>query len=84
MPSRLCVQSGPKVNAETQGRQDAKLPPYWPELNAQERIWNYTRKHATHNRYFDSPTELYRTLCSTFENVRRHPDQIRGLMQPFL
>jgi len=61
-----------------------QLPPYWPELNAQERIWNYTRKHATHNRYFDSPTELYRTLCSTFESVRRHPDQIRGLMQPFL
>jgi len=27
-------------------------PPYWPELNATERIWNYTRKHVTHNRFF--------------------------------
>jgi len=24
-----------------------QLPPYWPELNATERVWNYTRKHAT-------------------------------------
>src|SRR5438309_11713737 len=30
-----------------------QLPPYWPELNATERIWNYTRKHVTHNRFFE-------------------------------
>ena len=29
-----------------------QLPPYWPELNATERIWNYTRKHVTHNQFF--------------------------------
>lgn len=61
-----------------------QLPPYWPELNAQERIWNYTRKHTTHNRYFESPQELSRTLFRTFENMRRHPERISGLMQPFL
>lgn len=59
-------------------------PPYWPQLNAQERIWNYTRKHATHNRYFESPSALCQTLFRTFENVRRHPEQIKGLIQPFL
>lgn len=61
-----------------------QLPPYWPELNAQERIWNYTRKHATHNRYFGSPRELCRTLFRTFENVRHHPEEIQGLLRPFL
>lgn len=61
-----------------------QLPPYWPELNAQERIWNYTRKHATHNRYFQSPRELCQTLFRTFENVRRHPEEIQRLMLPFL
>jgi transposase len=60
-----------------------QLPPYWPELNAQERIWNYTRKHATHNRYFESPTELCRTLFRTFDKVRRHPEEIEGLLAPF-
>jgi transposase len=35
-----------------------QLPPYWPELNATERIWNYTRKHVTHNRFFERPQDL--------------------------
>jgi transposase len=60
-----------------------QLPPYWPELNAQERIWNYTRKHATHNRFFESPAELCGTLFRTFEKVRRHPKEIEGLLVPF-
>jgi len=41
------------------------LPRYWPELNATERIWNYTRKHATHNRYFETPDRLCHALFQT-------------------
>jgi transposase len=61
-----------------------QLPPYWPELNAQERIWNYTRKHATHNRFFESPAELRRTLFRTFDQVRRRPQEIAGLLAPYI
>jgi transposase len=32
-----------------------QLPRYWPELNAQEGIWKYTRKHVTDNRFFERP-----------------------------
>lgn len=60
-----------------------QLPPYWPELNAQERIWNYTRKHATHNRFFEQPRQLCRALFRTFEQVQRHPERIQGLLRPF-
>lgn len=60
------------------------LPPYWPELNATERVWQYTRKHATHNRFFESPQQLCRALFGTFRHVQRHPQDIRGLLQPFL
>ena len=60
-----------------------QLPPYWPELNAQERIWNYTRKQATHNRFFEQPRQLCRALFRTFDHVQRHPEQIQGLLQPF-
>ena len=60
-----------------------QLPPYWPALNATERIWNYTRKHATHNRFFETPEELQRVLFRTFENVRRHPEEIEGLLELF-
>ena len=60
-----------------------QLPRYWPELNATERIWNYTRKHATHNRFFETPEALRRVLFRTFEKVRSHPDEIEGLLDPF-
>jgi transposase len=59
------------------------LPRYWPELNATERIWNYTRKHATHNRYFERPQDLCRALFRTFRHVQRQPDEIENLMRPF-
>lgn len=60
-----------------------QLPPYWPELNATERVWNYTRKHATHNRFFEKPEHLCRVLFRTFNRVRRHPEEIEGLIRPF-
>ena len=28
------------------------LPPYSPELNPIERVWNLTRRQCLHNRYF--------------------------------
>lgn len=60
-----------------------QLPPYWPELNATERIWNYTRKHATHNRYFEQPGDLRRALFHTFRGIQRHPEEIAGLIRPY-
>ena len=35
-----------------------QLPPYSPELNPTERLWQYTRKNGTHDRYFASPGEF--------------------------
>jgi transposase len=60
------------------------LPPYWPELNATERIWLYTRRQATHNRYFDTPQELCDTLFATFARIQQAPQSILGLLRPFL
>ncbi len=60
-----------------------QLPPYWPELNATERIWNYTRKYVTHNRFFERPKDLCDALFSRFELVRNHPEEIEGLLRPF-
>lgn len=60
-----------------------QLPPYWPELNAAERIWQYTRNHATHNRYYDQPQQLCEALFRTFANIQRHPEEIENLIRPF-
>lgn len=59
------------------------LPKYSPELNAQERIWHYTRKEATHNRYFEKPADLTASLRATFDDMQRHPEKIEGLLAPF-
>jgi transposase len=61
-----------------------QLPPYCPELNATERIWNYTRKRATHNRYFEKPEHLCRCLFRTFARVQKRPEEIKNLVQPFI
>jgi transposase len=50
-----------------------QLPPCRPELNTTERIWNYARKHATHNRFFEKPNPLCRALFRTFDHVQCHP-----------
>ena len=59
------------------------LPPYWPELNAQEGIWKYTRKYVTHNRFYEHPEDLCGALFHRFDYVREHPEEIEGLLRPF-
>jgi hypothetical protein len=60
------------------------LPPYFPELNATERLWHYTRQHATHNRYYKTVDALHDSLEETFERMQSSPKEISGLMSPFL
>ena len=59
------------------------LPKYSPEFNAQERLWQYTRREATHNRYFANPSELRSSLVGTFADMKRHPEYLVGLLKPF-
>jgi len=51
------------------------LPPYSPDFNATERLWHYTRKESTHNRYFDRPAALCQLLFATFADMQRHPEK---------
>lgn len=60
------------------------LPPYSPEFNAAEPLWKYTRKVATHNRYFRSEDEIVETLTKTFRSIQQNPEQIKGYIRPFL
>ena len=60
------------------------LPKYSPELNAQERLWHYTRREATHNRFLETLAALCGSLFRTFANMQKHPERIQGLLTPFL
>ena len=59
------------------------LPPYSPECNPTERLWQHTRKNGTHNRYFASVTELFGTLSRVFGEMQACPDLIRPYLLPF-
>jgi len=60
-----------------------QLPPYSPEFNAAERIWQHTRKNGTHNRYFVTADELLCTIVRVFHEIQEYPSLIRGYLLPF-
>jgi len=60
-----------------------QLPPYSPELNPTERLWQYTRKNGTHDRYFANQGELLATLTRVFQDMQSYPDLIRPRLLPF-
>ncbi|MHB8481831.1 MAG: IS630 family transposase [Nitrospiria bacterium] len=60
------------------------LPPYSPELNAQEPLWKYTRKSGTHNKCFNNRDEVIGALEKVFRSIQKNPEQIRGYLCPFL
>lgn len=59
------------------------LPPYSPEFNPTERLWQHTRKKGTHNRYFATADELSSTLIRVFNEMKTNPSTIFNYMVPF-
>jgi len=50
-----------------------RLPSYSPQLNVIEHFWKKLRRRATHNRYFESLSELRRSIRASlcyFQTVR--------------
>jgi len=60
-----------------------QMPPYSPEFNPVERIWQHTRKNGTHNRYFINEGEIMGTLGRVFGEIQANPESIRGYLRPF-
>jgi transposase len=71
------------VEANGDWREVQPLPKYSPELNPTERLWQYTRKNGTHNRYFASEGELVGTLTRVFGEMQTYPELIRPSIFPF-
>jgi transposase len=60
-----------------------QLPPYSPEFNPTERLWQHTRKNGTHNRYFANEAELVGTLTRVFGEMQSNPELICSYLHPF-
>ena len=61
-----------------------QLPPYSPELNPTERLWQHTRKNGTHNRFFGGLDALLATLTRVFGEMQSHPQLVQSYLNPFV
>jgi transposase len=61
------------------------LPPYSPELNPVEHIWEYIRENDLPNKAFVSLDHLERTLCRSLNRLERDPELIKSMTNfPYL
>src|SRR3989338_6385720 len=45
------------------------LPPYSPELNPVERLWNYFKNNTIKNRFYNSIAALERIICGFLRKI---------------
>ena len=52
------------------------LPPYCPELNPIEQIWDFLRENFLSNRIFNSWDTLVEAICQAWNRLRELPEKI--------
>jgi transposase len=55
------------------------LPPYSPELNPQEHLWDELREKHVHNRVFDSIDALEDHLVAARCDLEHSPDRVKSI-----
>jgi transposase len=56
-----------------------KLPPYSPELNPTENIWQFLRQNQLSNRVFNSYDDIVNACCKAWNDLTEIPDRIRSI-----
>jgi len=82
-PTTRTPQCGPGSSPTGRWLEVHQLPPYSPELNPTERLWQHTRKNGTHNRFFGGLDALLATVTRVFGEMQSHPQLIRSYLAPF-
>jgi transposase len=68
-----------KYVASLQGRLELYfLPPYSPELNPDEHVWNDLKNNALGPRAIIGPDQLKRDVLSHLHHLQRSPDRVRA------
>ena len=57
------------------------LPPYSPELNPQEQVWEYLKDRFLSNRVFKNYEEIVNVCCEAWSSFASEPDRIASLTQ---
>ena len=55
------------------------LPPYSPELNPQENVWQYLRQNYLANRVFDNYETIVDACCDAWNSLIKQPDRITSI-----
>lgn len=55
------------------------LPPYSPELNPVENIWQYLRQNRLSNRVFDGYNAIMDACCEAWMDLIRSPELIKSI-----
>lgn len=58
-----------------------RLPSDSPHLNDIERLWKLLRQRALHNRLFETPAQLQRTLRQHLRWLKRHRAPLHSLLR---
>jgi transposase len=55
------------------------LPPYSPELNPQEQVWQHLKDTYLSNRVFEDLDDIMEACCKAWNSFAQMPDLIRSL-----
>ena len=56
-----------------------RLPPYAPELNPAENVWEYLRGNQLSNRLYKNYENIVAACCDAWNALMRLPDVIRSI-----
>jgi hypothetical protein len=56
-----------------------RLPPYRPELNPVEHVWDHLRENYISNRVFRSLDAVVNQLCTGLHNLHHQPELLRSM-----
>ena len=57
------------------------LPPYAPDLNPDELVWNHVKNHKVGRMALDGRNHLRSKVIGALRSLQRLPDKIRGFFQ---
>lgn len=57
------------------------LPPYSPELNPDELVWNDVKNNGVGRTLVHSPKDLMRAVVSRLRYLQKSPDMVRSFFQ---
>ncbi len=55
------------------------IPPYSPELNPQEDVWQYLRQNQLSNRVFDTYTAIVDACCDAWNALMQQPERVTSI-----